>query len=100
MGKQRRVYSKEFKLEAVRMVVEGGLSASQVARDLDVPYNVLIRWKQQAEKSGEQAFPGHGRPADQELARLKRENEVLRMERDILKKAVGIFSEKIHAQQR
>ena len=100
MGKQRKAYSKEFKEEAVRLVVENGLTAAQVSRDLDVPYNALVRWKRQLVQAGEQAFPGHGRPADQELARLKREVEVLRQERDILKKAVGIFSQQVHAQPR
>lgn len=94
MSRKRREFSREFKLEAVRLVTEGGLSISQAARDLGVHQTVLGRWKKQLEKSPMEAFPGKGRlrPDDEELARLRRENEVLRQERDILKKAVGIFS--------
>lgn len=94
MGSSRRSYSREFKFEAVRMVLESGLSVSQVARDLGVPESALWRWKQQYEDDPAQAFPGKGRlkPADEELYRLRRELERVREERDILKKAVGIFS--------
>ena len=94
MARKRRSFSREFKLEAVRLVTEGGLTVSQAARDLGVHQTVLGRWKMQLEESPLAAFPGKGRlsPDDEELARLRRENEVLRQERDILKKAVGIFS--------
>ena len=94
MARKRRSFSREFKLEAVRLVTEGGLTVSQAARDLGVHQTVLGRWKMQLEESPLEAFPGKGRlsPDDEELARLRRENEVLRQERDILKKAVGIFS--------
>jgi transposase len=94
MGGQRRSYTREFKVEAARLVREGGHSLAQVARDLDVPDSVLWRWvKQYAEDPG-QAFPGKGhlKARDEELRRLQRENETLRQERDILKKALAIFS--------
>ncbi len=93
MGMERKQYSAEFKREAVRMVMDKGLSVAQAARDLGLNENLLGRWKKQLEAHGERAFPGQGQPQDEELARLRREVEVLRQERDILKKAVGIFSQ-------
>ena len=97
MGVERKQYSAEFKREAVRLVTDKGLSLAQAARDLGINDNLLGRWKQQMESDAERAFPGHGQPQDEEqdeeVARLRREVEVLRQERDILKKAVGIFSQ-------
>ena len=93
MRVERKQYSAEFKREAVRLVTDKGLSLAQAARDLGLNDNLLGRWKQQLESDGEQAFPGQGQARDEELARLRREVEVLRQERDILKKAVGIFSQ-------
>ena len=94
MGKKRRSFTREFKLEAVSLVTDGGLSIAQAARDLGIGESVLGRWKKQFSDDPEEAFPGKWRlrPRDEELARLRRENEILRQERDILKKAVGIFS--------
>ncbi len=93
MGVPRKQYSREFKLEAVRLVTEGGLSIAQASRDLGINDNLLSRWKKELEQNSQRAFPGHGQPQDEELARLRRENEVLRREREILKKAVSIFSQ-------
>ncbi|MDQ3024607.1 MAG: transposase [bacterium] len=93
MRVERKQYSAEFKREAVRLVTDKGLSLAQAARDLGINDNLLSRWKKQLESTGAQAFPGQGQPRDEELARLRREVEVLRQERDILKKAVGIFSQ-------
>lgn len=90
---KRKQYSSEFKREAVRLVTASGLSLAQVARDLGLNDNLISRWKKEAEHNGERAFPGQGHPQDEELARLKRENEVLRQEREILKKAISIFSQ-------
>lgn len=94
MGDHRRSFSREFKLEAVRLVTDGGLTVAQASRDLGVRESVLGRWKKQLAEDPEEAFPGKGRLKchDEELRRLRRENEILRQERDILKKAVGIFS--------
>ena len=96
MRKTRRTHTQEFKVEAVRLLQEGGLSLTQVAQDLGLDRKLLRRWRDQLEKSEdkEQAFPGKGnrRPEDEEVRRLKRENEVLRQEREILKKALAIFS--------
>ncbi len=94
MGNRRRSYSREFKIEAVGLVTEGSLSISQAARDLGISQTVLGRWKKQFEAGPEQAFPGKGnlKPQDEELAHLRRELAIVRQERDILKKAIGIFS--------
>jgi len=89
---KRKQYSSEFKREAVRLVTEGGLSIAQVARDLGLNDNLVSRWKKEAQQNGQRAFPGQGHPQDEELSRLRRENEVLRQEREILKKAISIFS--------
>lgn len=96
MGHHRRRFSREFKVEAVRMVTEGGHRLSDVARDLDLRPDMLRRWKKQFEQEGGDAFPGPGRlrPADEELGRLRRENRRLREERTILKKALAIFSDR------
>lgn len=96
MGSTRRRFSREFKLEAVRMVVSGGHSQAQVARELDLRPDMLRRWKRQYEQDGEQAFPGAGRlkADDEQLRQLLRENQRLREERDILKKAVAIVSDR------
>ena len=60
MGMTRRSFSREFKLEAARMVSEGGHSLAQVARDLDIRPDMLRRWRRQLEQDPEQAFPGVG----------------------------------------
>ena len=86
---KRRQYTAEFKHEAVRLVTEGGLSIAQVARDLGLDDNLVSRGEKEAQQNGQRAFPGQGPPQDEELARLRRENDVLRQERDILKKATS-----------
>jgi len=90
---RRKQYSSEFKREAVRLVTEGGLSIAQVARDLGLDDNMVSRWKKEAQQNGQRAFPGQGHPQDEELSRLRREVEVLRQEREVLKKAISIFSQ-------
>ncbi len=94
MSAQRRQYTAEFKQEAVRLITEGGVSMARVARDLGVSRSLLGKWKQQiedAQGTGLRVFPGHGNPIDEALVRLRRENAILREERDILKKAALIF---------
>ena len=95
MGKNRRQYTKEFKIEAVRLIVEEGSRISEVARELGINENLLHCWKKKSEEGKIEPFPGKGRlsPEDDELRQLRRENKRLRMERDTLKKAVAIFSE-------
>ena len=85
----RRQFSREFKLEAVKLVKERGVSVAQAARDLDVHENVLRKWVREATADPQQAFPGHGVA---ELERLRKENAKLRMERDLLKKAAAYFA--------
>ena len=87
----RRSFSLEFKLEAVRAAERSGNTA-QTARDLGISPKYLHRWKRELRDDGRRAFPGHGAPRDEELARLKRENRRLHQENEILKKAVGIVS--------
>ena len=87
----RRTFTKEFKLDAVRLAIDSG-NVSGTARDLGIAASALARWKKQYEEEKERAFPGRGNPRDAELTELKRENARLRHERDILKKAVGIFT--------
>lgn len=91
---KRRSYSREFKVQAVKMITEQGLSIREVSRDLGVSDTVIRNWKRKLAEEGDQAFPGNGRlPADQEeLRRLREENRQLRMERDILKKATAFFA--------
>jgi len=93
-----RKYDLEFKLEAVRMAAEPGITARDVERRLGIGQGVLSRWKRQLKNDGAYAFPGkdHLKPEDEKLLRLKRENQRLRRERDILKKAVAIFSTDPH----
>ena len=94
MGGIRRRHSAEFKVEAVRMVTEKGLSVSQVARDLGIERSLLTKWKRELTADPDHAFPGKGRlkPMEEELRRLRRELEVVRQERDILKKATAFFA--------
>ena len=91
MRKKRRQYTKEFKIEAVRLIVEEGRRISEVARGLGISENLLHRWNKKYEEGKIEPFPGKGRlsPEDEELRQLRRENKRLRMERDILKKAVA-----------
>lgn len=90
----RRVFSREFKVEAVRLVRERGVSVAQASRDLDVHENVLRKWVKELGSDPKQAFPGHGqqKPEQLEIERLRREVTKLKVERDILKKAAAYFA--------
>ena len=88
-GKKRR-FDRDFKLSAVKMVTEGGHKAAEVARSLGIDQNRLYLWKKKFSDDGEKAFPGKGHLT--ELAALRRKLREVEIERDILKKAVGIFS--------
>ena len=94
MGKSRRKYSREFKLEAVKQVVEQGRSVASVAEGLGVHPSLLQRWKTQLETEGAVAFPGNGRisATDEEIRRLRKDLSTARQERDILKKALAYFA--------
>jgi transposase len=91
---QRRRFSREFKIEAVKLVRERGVSVAQAARDLDVHENMLRKWVKEFGADPKQAFPGHGqmKPEQQEIERLRREVQKLKAERDILKKAAAFFA--------
>ena len=91
---QRRVFSREFKLEEAKLVTERGVAVVQAARDLDVAESVLRRWIRDAATDTGHAFPGHCqvRPEQQEIDRLGREVAKLRAECDILKKAAVYFA--------
>ena len=96
MSKKRRQFDRAFKVEAVRLVTEEHRPVAAVARDLGIGENMLHRWKQQFTDHRESAFVGTGnRSSEQtELRRLQRENADLREERDILKKAISVFSDR------
>jgi len=99
MGKQtapRREYTKEFKAEAAALAEKREKPISQTAPDLGVNESVLRRRMQEARaatQTGTRAFVGHGRPRDEEPARLRRENKALRSANEILKKAAAIFAQ-------
>jgi len=90
----RRTFSREFKLEAVRLVNERGVAVAQAARDLGLHENVLRKWVRELVSDPQQAFPGQGqmKPEQAEIERLKKEVAKLKMERDILKKAAAYFA--------
>ena len=92
---ERRRFTKEFKLEAVRLVHERGVTVAQASRDLGVHGPVLRRWVQEVAADSQQAFPGQGqmKPEQAELAQLRREVLKLKAERDILKKAAAYFAQ-------
>jgi transposase len=88
MAQQRQQYTREFKVEAVRLVVEEERPLAQVARELGIARNLLQRWKRELEGAGAaDALPGNGKllPKDEEIRRLRRELEQVRQERDLLK---------------
>jgi len=90
----RKTYAHEFKLQAVRMLTDQGLSVAEVSRRLGVGENCLRNWRAAAREQGAAAFPGQGNPspADEELRRLRAEVQRLRAERDLLKKAAAYFA--------
>ncbi len=97
MSVKRKVYDKEFKVRAVRMSYETS-DMPQLAKELGIRVELLYRWRAEMSKVESKRFPGHGNKAmtleEAETARLKRENDDLKMELEILKKAIGIFSRK------
>lgn len=90
----RRQYSREFKVEAVKLVTERGVAVAQAARDLDVHETRLRAWIRELKADSQQAFPGKGvmKPEQAEIERLRKEVAKLKMERDILKKAAAFFA--------
>jgi transposase-like protein len=91
-NQSRKSYSREFKLEAVKMSQQPGVTVAEVARELGLRENDLHTWRQSVKEKGNNVFPGRGRKAQDELAQLKRENARLREENAILKKAAIFFA--------
>jgi transposase len=94
MARQRRTYTSEFKVEAVKLITEKGYSVAEAARSLDIGETLLRSWKISLQANGDQAFPGNGRlPAhEEEVRRLRADVKRLLMEREILKKAAAFFA--------
>ncbi len=95
MGKSQPTYTKEFKQQAVQLFETGGKSKTQIAKDLGISDSTLSKWCKEFGERGKEAFPGKGHQTtlEEEMRALQRENEILRQERDILKKAVSIFAQ-------
>ena len=97
MSELKRSFTEEFKREAVQLAIERG-NISAVARELGIHESVLNRWKSRLQQDADAAipsirsFPGKGNVRDEEMARLQKENQRLKQENEILKKAVGIFT--------
>ena len=94
MGEKNRHFSREFKINAVQLVTEKKMSVRKVAEELDIHPNLLQIWKRKFLKEGEKAFSGKGRilPEKAKLRRLRKDLENVKEERDILKKALAVFS--------
>ena len=92
--RRKRTYDREFKLEAIRLVLEEGLSPTAVEKKLDIGKRVVYKWVHDYNADPENAFPGKGqiKAPERALRDLKRELQRVKRERDILKKAVAIFS--------
>jgi transposase len=93
--KKRNSYTREFKVEAVRLLEQGDKSPTDLALDLDVKRSLLYRWQEQLNKQGDSAFRGAGRRPDSEMdavARLRKQLSEVTEERDILKKAAAYFA--------
>jgi transposase len=98
MAIRRRRFDKQFKLDALRLIQDSERPLAEIARELGVHPNVLYRWRNQLLADPDQAFPGKGKlkPEDEELRRLCRELDIVKEERDILKKALAVFSRRAH----
>jgi transposase len=93
-SKKHRTYDRQFKEEAIRLVTEGGRSVSDVAHGLGIHENLLRTWKRKYKEDPSGSFPGKGylKPEEEQLKRLQKENANLKEDREILKKALAIFS--------
>ena len=102
MTRKRRPYksyTKEFKLEAIKLMKESGRPASEIAMELGIRRNQLYKWQEQLGSQGDSAFSGRGRPKKEDqsqLSRLKQENERLKEEVEILKKAAAFFARELN----
>ncbi len=95
MGTSQPTYTKEFKQQAVRLFQTSGKTKTQIARDLGISDSALNKWCKEFGEQGEEAFPGKGHQTivDEENRQLRKEVEILRQEREILKKAMSIFAQ-------
>ena len=91
--KTRRKFNKQFKIDSVQLLQNSEKSVFDIATDLGINPNTLWRWKREYSETKEKSFPGNGRARDEEIKQLKKENAELKLERDILKKAMVIFSQ-------
>ena len=98
MYNKKRQFTQEFKKEAVEYSLTSGKTAEEVAQDLGISPHNLKRWRFQYRKDGELAFPGHGKenltPQEEKVRKLQKELNDIQIERDILKKALAIFTKK------
>ena len=92
MEETRRKYTREFKIEAVRLLENSDKSGREIEQDLGIGRGMIYRWRREFSEENIRAFPGHGNPRDEELYRLRKELADVTEERDILRKAVAIFS--------
>lgn len=96
MSRTRRKYSKEFKMEAIRMYEHGERSVSEVERELGITQGLLWKWREELERQPkkEEAFPGNGKLTDTEahIRRLEREIAILKEDKEILKKVLTMYS--------
>ena len=98
MIRKRKRFTKEFKIEALRMMEESERPSTEIAMKLGIRRNQLYKWKEELEKKGAAAFPRRGRPvkaAQSETSRLKQENKRLKEENEILKKAAVFFAKEL-----
>ena len=95
MSRTYKQYPKEFKLEAVKLVVEQGLTQTQAASNLGISQSLMGRWVRQVRSNGQESFPGNGKllPADEKIRALEKDLRRVTQERDILKKAIAYFAE-------
>ena len=94
MADKRKIYSREFKEQAVELLNTSGKPGNQIEAELGIGSGAIYRWRRQLEEEGQQAFPGKGNERDKELAELRRELAEVQEERDILRKAIAIFSDR------
>ena len=94
MSRNTRKYDKEFKINAINLYRESGKQMEEIARNLGIPKSTLYTWNQEYKTQGSEGFRGSGiaKPSNEEVVKLKKQLADITMERDILKKAVAIFS--------
>ena len=94
MARKRRTYTREFKQDTIQLAETSDKSIAEIERDLGLSVGQIHHWRRQLADEGADAFPGKGhlKPQDELVRQLQRENEILRQERDILKKAISVFA--------